>query len=94
MARRRIVPRASEGMTKSLNEQNYLAQRRKGAENETKMQELFIVSLCVAASRREIVCFLTPAHARATNQPPASGRKQKRQSAAAGRTPKLRSSCS
>ena len=47
-------------MKKSENKQNHLAQRRKDAEAEKKIKELFVPNLSASASLREIVYFFTP----------------------------------
>jgi hypothetical protein len=54
---------------KSENKQNHLAQRRKDAEAEKKIKELFVPNLSASASLREIVYFFTPSDARATSTP-------------------------
>jgi hypothetical protein len=46
--------RASAARSASLNEQDHLAQRRKGAEVEKKIKDLFILNLSASASLREI----------------------------------------
>ncbi len=47
-------------MKKSLREQDYLAQRRKDAEVEKKIKQLFISNLRGSASLREVGYFFTP----------------------------------
>ena len=58
-----------EGMRKSRDDQKHLAQSRKGAEVEKKIEELFIVSLYVSASLREFADFFTSSAARVSSWP-------------------------
>ena len=61
---------------KFRNEQEYLAQRRRGAESIKKIEHLFNSDLCASASLREIVNFFSRSQPREPRPAKVEGRKK------------------